>query len=186
MTREQLDQIDLRRFKLAQRNAMRAIKERDEAQQRLDLANADLMAWRTIVAARGLLPNNSSTNPYSDEPELEFDEPQQPEAETTAPSSISVSIGGSSRVTANLTASPNAVIEHGIATENKTRFVRDVIDRAGAVGKTPAEIRAEAIKAGVDVGPGYPYSVLGKLKKSGEIVLTTGGRYISRRATLTR
>lgn len=183
MTRDELDQLDLRRFKLAQRDALKALRDRDEAQQRLDRANSELHSWRTIIGARGLLPDGSSTDPFMDEPELEFDE-AQPEA-PSSPSSISATIAGASTVRANLTASPDSVIEPGVATENKTRFVQYVIHRAGAVGKTPAEIRAEAIKAGITVTPGYPYSVLGKLKKRGEIQLTAEGRYVkSKRATL--
>jgi hypothetical protein len=157
MTKEELDRIDLRRFKLAQRDAMKALKDRDEAQERLDRANSELIAWRTIVGARGLLPDGSSTNPFSEEPDLEFDEPQRSEVED-----------------------PTRGAPSGHLLENKTRFVLSVIRDAGAVGKSPAEIRAEARKAGVSVTPGYPYSVLGKLKEKGEIETTAGGRYIIR------
>ena len=56
--------------------------------------------------------------------------------------------------------------------------MRRVISRAGAVGATPAEIKEAAIRAGIEINLGYPYSVIQKLKLRGLIKETPNGRYV--------
>ena len=60
---------------------------------------------------------------------------------------------------------------------SKAEFVRRVLSAAGESGLTAGEIKAKAAKAGIEAVPGFPYTVLHRLKGQRTIRATGEGRY---------
>lgn len=61
--------------------------------------------------------------------------------------------------------------------ENKTQFVRDLMQRNAAFGVTANDLKAAAAAAGMKHPPSWPYGPIQRLKKKGEIVKRRGRFY---------
>ncbi len=65
-----------------------------------------------------------------------------------------------------------------LRTDNKTAFVRKLIEQSGTTGVTPADIKRAAAARQLQVHHNFPYTILFKLK-SDEIVKEERGRYFA-------
>jgi hypothetical protein len=65
---------------------------------------------------------------------------------------------------------------------SKAEFVRLSIERAGLNGTTPLEIKEAAVKAGIELYKGYPYTVIYKLKEHKKVRENEKGRLVLARA----
>ncbi len=150
MTTSERNKFILESSAMADDEALEALKARDEAQERLDRANARKHAYAILKQEYGL----------TEETTVE-----------SSPTEGSAYVPPRQRLTIRTPVPPSMPL-------NKAEFVRGAIESAGTEGTTPAEIKAAAIKAGIKAYAGYPYTVIHRLKGQTKVEENAKGRLV--------